>query len=858
MKKYLKKEQLPLYIVGIISLVVVGFVVNYTYSFFAVNKTNNNVIAGEAESMSIDLKVEKKAPNNDNKLVPQLDEYITSAVKGVNGSCVDGNNNNVCQVYKITVKNGGSTTTQLNGEVVLDAKNNPNLKWAVISGEASWTKPTLKSNVYSHTHKVLTTKEEYTGGQTKEYYIVVWISETGLDQTDTGKFTGVVNFANVNAGGGSWETTSIDNSGANAPAYTEGLIPVMYDESRGTWVKADTTSSESEYGWYDYDNKKWANAVLVKDSGYEPALKETNKSVNIVNNSIISYRGEVYDYYEFGENTATFTFATGPSGGELSFDYEIISWEGDANLTIRLNNEIIVDDYSDIYVPVYMEEEEYYDYYYYTYKRVTKTLDPNMEYTMVVTLERDGVSFIYDILLPNDLTSELNFTTNESSEESPLYWVDDYDNKIKSFDSYEILENGKFMLKEDEFNSVDDLTTVPRNFDESIIGRYICSDGVSVECDTIYQIKAISGNAITSVDSYTASMKEITREYLKNAEVGIEIPEDMMLAHYVWVPRFKYRVWNKDKIIGTDAYNAKTTGIDIVFEEGASTTGDVECTYDFSKRVTNTIRNEECSGTNGESYYTHPAFTFGEDELTGFWIGKYEISTGNGALIKAGLRSNRDDFGTINDMHLLAKSMQDSNNIFGLSSDDSIVDSHIITNMEWGAIAYLTHSKYGMCEGTSCSLIEMNYTNNEGEFIRTGSGGANTDNMYGIYDLAGGGFEVVMGNVSSSEGVYELNSNESEFQYNNNISKYITTYAYGESAEDQTAFNRTRLGDAVGEVSSWTLGIDDYAMLSISNDYSWIKRSGYGPMEEVSVFFVSENSGYIGYDATSRFVLTVF
>jgi hypothetical protein len=38
-------------------------------------------------------------------LIPQLDEYITSAVIGVNGSCVDGNNNPVCQVYKITVKN---------------------------------------------------------------------------------------------------------------------------------------------------------------------------------------------------------------------------------------------------------------------------------------------------------------------------------------------------------------------------------------------------------------------------------------------------------------------------------------------------------------------------------------------------------------------------------------------------------------------------------------------------------------------------------------------------------------------------------------------------------------------------------
>lgn len=37
--------------------------------------------------------------------------------------------------------------------------------------------------------------------------------------------------------------------------------------------------------------------------------------------------------------------------------------------------------------------------------------------------------------------------------------------------------------------------------------------------------------------------------------------------------------------------------------------------------------------------------------------------------------------------------MNDSDSIYGFASTD---DTHMIKNMEWGAIAYLSHSKYGI------------------------------------------------------------------------------------------------------------------------------------------------------------------
>ena len=50
----------------------------------------------------------------------------------------------------------------------------------------------------------------------------------------------------------------------NSPALVDGLIPVKYDVTNSTWVKADSNNTNND--WYDYDNKIWANAVLVSST----------------------------------------------------------------------------------------------------------------------------------------------------------------------------------------------------------------------------------------------------------------------------------------------------------------------------------------------------------------------------------------------------------------------------------------------------------------------------------------------------------------------------------------------------------------------------------------------------------------
>ena len=56
------------------------------------------------------------------------------------------------------------------------------------------------------------------------------------------------------------DTSSIETvkPEANAPVLAEGMIPVVYDGTN--WVVANSTN------WYDYDNQKWANAVILFDN----------------------------------------------------------------------------------------------------------------------------------------------------------------------------------------------------------------------------------------------------------------------------------------------------------------------------------------------------------------------------------------------------------------------------------------------------------------------------------------------------------------------------------------------------------------------------------------------------------------
>ena len=391
---------------------------------------------------------------------------------------------------------------------------------------------------------------------------------------------------------------------------------------------------------------------------------------------------------------------------------------------------------------------------------------------------------------------------------------------------------------------------------------------------------------------------DTNRETYKNATAGTEITDSDILAFYVWIPRYKYKVWNINKVIGTDSYDAETTGIDIVFESGTASTGTISCTYSFAAPSSEAgSPNETCTGANGD-YYTHPAFTFGDDEIRGFWMGKFELSSetptatdGGGSSttltprILPSVNSWRNN--SISNFSTVIQNMQTTNNIYGLGSDKSLADSHMITNMEWGAVAYLTNSNYGKCTDGTCTEVTINNCNTYVTGIGADTVSASsssttcttdankyngtkgvlastTGNVYGVYDMSGGALEYVMGNMSSTADTYTFYSSSAGFSsswYSNySNQKYVNTYANGSTNNNQTAYNRARLGDATGEVvsSSGSGWYSDGAHFPCSG-YSWFKRGGYyGGSSSAGVFYFVSADGSANGGGSARAALLWF
>ena len=148
--------------------------------------------------------------------------------------------------------------------------------------------------------------------------------------------------------------------------------------------------------------------------------------------------------------------------------------------------------------------------------------------------------------------------------------------------------------------------------------------------------------ALTLDDGSTKNCSGSTcaREDYVSAELGTVIPMEDILTMQVWIPRYKYTVWNYN-LDGTAS--SEPQEISIEFEEGTTSSGEISCedniqgtsngTASGTEPTTSEIcklktTGSECtdSACNGKTY-THPAFTFGDEELTGFWVGKFEVSS---------------------------------------------------------------------------------------------------------------------------------------------------------------------------------------------------------------------------------------
>ena len=197
---------------------------------------------------------------------------------------------------------------------------------------------------------------------------------------------------------------------------------------------------------------------------------------------------------------------------------------------------------------------------------------------------------------------------------------------------------------------------------------------------------------------------------------------------------------------------------------------------------------------------------------------------------------------TVNDANNISRVLTEEGNIYGLSSD---TDSHLMKNSEWGACTYLARSaKYGIGNkeiavnnknlnnggvsttkeqgNTKASAYEVtgyNSNNNEwNDYLGSNLSSSTTGNIYGIYDMSGGGWERTASYINNGN----TGNGSSVAVGKDRSTKYATVYPHsdvGNTDDEKSAanykLNDKIYGDSVRETSTEGKGASSW-----NGDYS--------------------------------------
>ena len=358
-------------------------------------------------------------------------------------------------------------------------------------------------------------------------------------------------------------------------------------------------------------------------------------------------------------------------------------------------------------------------------------------------------------------------------------------------------------------------------------------------------------NAVTVTSS--------TRSTYKNANVGTVISMDDIETMWVWIPRYSYTIASED---GTNYYGKK--GCYLESDPTLELPGEIDVRF-VSKNIKDRGTAKYITNTGSREYYTPDAFTFGDKELSGIWVGKFETSSSNpsasngggntmelDAMIKPNITSWR--YINIARMYNVAVKMNDVGNRYGFTSN---IDTHMMKNSEWAAVSYLSQSKYGKLGNSNFSGANKEiYQNKSTSFITgcswghpsggtesdygckytydvdiNGTGASTTGTIYGVYDMSGGANEHVMGNYNNEVA-------ESGFSSMPN-SLYYDLYT-SEDVKPETGSTR-KLSHGMYETMSWYE--DKSAIYIVEKETNWILRGGFfsfnNTIKESGIFYIS-------------------
>ncbi len=415
---------------------------------------------------------------------------------------------------------------------------------------------------------------------------------------------------------------------------------------------------------------------------------------------------------------------------------------------------------------------------------------------------------------------------------------------------------------------------------------------------------------------------------------------------WVWIPRYAYRI------------NSSTQTCDIVFLIGTTDNYyDAEGKLQTAKRQTK--KDETIDTTTG--YTVHPAFTDESNigfanggwdkELSGIWVAKFEAGYAGGnnnakkessevKYIQSIIYGSAEETGTgkegnmnarnwidgeygstkteikyptfqgltysmnyinHNDAFNISRALTGRNNIYGFNSENT--DSHLMKNSEWGAIAYLSQSKYGLngtniyinnvtlnnstksvyavtgCSSASSAdadaiettIEKLNARTETNAYVWTqknGTKASSTGTIYGIYDLSGGAWDrtaglVVNGNGNLNYGSSLLNNGKID----STSTKYVTVYPSNDSKIENVntassknyEINTQIYGDAIRETSTAGIGqnswYSDYSNFVGYYSPFFVRGGALWNGSDAGLFYFNRHAGASDYRAGFRSVL---
>lgn len=332
----------------------------------------------------------------------------------------------------------------------------------------------------------------------------------------------------------------------------------------------------------------------------------------------------------------------------------------------------------------------------------------------------------------------------------------------------------------------------------------------------------------------------------------VDVDNDVR-AMFVWIPRYEYKI---------------------------STDGSNEILINFIEKGTTTA---------SSGYIIHPAFTFGNYQLDGIWVGKFETSTSKDSICYT--NPSLDNCGSDVDVYILpnVKSLREQTisvqfntaRNFSQYLTDSSLNSHMLKNSEWSAVAYLSQSKYGKYGNKNYTgsnkevyinnswelytgMSSGSYTNQDNSFQynygfenglliseENGVGASTTGNITGIFDMNGGTYEYVMGYLSTASSTFGSTSYYNYAGFTSAPeSKYYDNYT---SSTSSLACNgKSCYGHGFDEVSGWYDDASDF----LTVDNPWVMRGGvFDGGVSSGIFAYTATIGYSGAYATFRMAL---